>query len=245
MTDELDFVAIHSSGRYDRRLRTVKKATRFYRKAREASIVTHTEMTDNDRVYAFRDIKNWGFNRSRQDSGADDPVIEWKQSVWDLENEDTICLSNMRFRREGGSMSGATWAAKSILTHSDVRLAVWAFHLPQYDIDSRREVADDAISTLLDDVRRELKLDKRLNVLLRGDYNLNYRNGERRILEQKFTPVGLKCNWEHRVPKTGGTFNQQLICMDWHNMKCSNSWLLPDDVSSDHRPFGSEYLAFA
>lgn len=240
---DFEFMNVFSSGRYDRSLRKVKKATKFYKGYRRTSLVHHTEMTDDARLEIFMEKDGWGFNRSPNGDGADDSVTEWDRSVWELENKDTLLLSDIKFKREGGGLSGSTYAAKTLLTHNDVRLGVWAFHLPQYDIPARREISNASMRALVEDVKHELKIDRELNVILTGDYNLNYRvPNEHLILTKMFAPVGLRCNWKTSLPTNGGTFGNQLICMQWHNMVCVKTGLLPDDNSSDHRPAFASYI---
>ncbi len=77
--------------------------------------------------------------------------------------------------------------------------------------------------------------------MITGDFNLDWRKLWVRKLAKQYPA---KVNWYGRLPVTGGTHEGNRI-IDWtiyNFMKLYKTGLLPDDASSDHRPFYDTFI---
>jgi hypothetical protein len=88
-------------------------------------------------------------------------------------------------------------------------------------------------------VRPKYKTQKHMLV---ADWNLNLREAWCREQIDSRLPEPLRCQWRTPYPKDG-THGSRLIDGTWADFGGGDSFLVKDDASSDHRPYG-DTLAF-
>lgn len=240
----LKFTHVHSSGRFNRSIALLERDVRVHHKV--ASIVTHTEMTRDTTIGAFRH-QGWSFARSEKDDGQDECVTEWDDRVWaKVRPARTRRLTEMTWVRSqeyGGNVAVPPYAltvALESVERPGKRVTVIVAHMPLDNTENRAQIWVDCSRTLGELVKDERAIDPDARILIGADWNKNYRLlSERAMIERHVAdPLGLTQAWKGNVPRGGGTHGPRgLIDGDVTDLKVLGSKLLPDTAASDHRPY--------
>lgn len=232
---------IHSSSRFDRSPATLSRAMDSY--TAKAAVVTLTEVGDDQRVKAA--IKN-GFRLLNTDYGGwDDCAISVNKARFDVVHHEGYKLP-MSNQGETGKFTSRAQIA--VLEDKDTGqfFVVSVAHFPAHlegDMargrKTERTVAwllnTQALRRRVNELKRKYKCD---GALIVADWNLNFKKPWVRALFKAKFPYW-KCSWRAPYPKDG-THNARIIDATLYkgNIRVfEEARLLPDDDSSDHRPY--------
>lgn len=239
--------AIHSSGRFDRPISAVTRANRRLRK--RGSIITATEVSARtiSEVNAAWSAPGWAYAWIRQGSaGERECLASWDTSVWRLvgapRSEKLTDQTFTRSKAYGGRTADYTRALVVTLEMVDrphrrpVTLVVT--HMPLDNTPKRAAIWLDCAAGLRSLVR-EIRATTQGDVLLAADWNRSWRRpDDRALLEREIArPLGLRQCWDLHQPRSG-THGRSLIDGTITDLPMAEPFLLPDDPSSDHRPYG-------
>lgn len=245
-------VTTHSSGRYD-----VQSAGAYARYRGRGPLVTHTEAQEEDKILGG---PNWGVINGATGPRSD-PAIEYDKRFMDCLEKFVIPISDIEYRREGGSTSGRLWAAVGIFKieeweHPFLQAAV---HWPRWSQPERRKTYVNGIHNLARFIKFHWQdYDQKLHYRITGDWNQDLRNASvRKHIEKEFAkpimgpnPFSLKSgkhwDWVGYMPDAGGTFGRKLYdgSLVSGGLGIVDTYLLPDNKESDHRPYGSELFEY-
>lgn len=243
------FKHIHSSGRFDRSNRSLAADVRTFHKL--ASIVTHTEMSNDRRELVFKNDPDptWAYFRSGENYGDNECVVEWDTRIWtQVGTGRAIQMTKKQFFRETGRIAPPTHVIKVTLRsvhEPEFILVIMAAHMPLDNTSLRALIWHDVMKNWARWLRNHKKKHRRnpRKYILTGDWNKNFRQvGERFAIARYFRPLGFKAAWAGNVPVKGGTHGpKSLLDGDYSNLRVINARLLPDTPSSDHRPYIVRY----
>lgn len=228
---------VHSSSRFDRSPLSLLRAVRVY--LTRAAVITLTETTREPRTRVLRSLPGYDLLKVAGIPGAGDPAVLVRRRRLEVIWVKRWVLSEQRY-----DLGASLVVAVAVLLrdrHSGRELLVTVAHLPaRLHEDRNLAVWRDALETWGILVHAELDVRPDLRVLLTGDFNLCARSaGNRREINRLLDVPGLASSWGRRVralPEQG-THGQRLIDDTWSNMPLLRVDLLPDDPSSDHRPY--------
>lgn len=238
------FKHVHQSGRFDRSLRLLSQDINQFHK--RGSIVTHTEMSNDDRESVFPGHPGWSFYRSTGVRGAKECVVEWSDALWELAGKPHAkALTDETFWRVGGAKAPRIHAITVPLKHlvSGETVIVTVAHMPVLNTLRRSAVWDSAAAGWQEHIRTLRVQYPDSHQLVVADWNANFRNPvRRRRLAKVWRPLRLKAAWEGNLPKRGGTHGRSsLIDGDYTDLVVADCSLLPDTKSSDHRAYMATY----
>lgn len=241
------FKHIHQSGRFDRSLRSLAHDVEDFHI--RASIVTHTEMSQDDREAAFKGHDGWAYFRAAKDRGADECVVEWNDGLWELAGRPhSRKLTDETYIRSevyGGHEAAPVHAITVPLRHriADETVIVTVAHMPVLNTPRRHDVWDAALDGWRDHIRELRRTYPGAYQLVVADWNLDYRSFlARRRFRKAWGPVGLRAAWDGHVPANGGTHGKRrIIDGDFTDLVVASCALLPDTKSSDHRAYLASY----
>lgn len=227
---------VHNSSRFSRSRASLRAAVMSY--LVRHNMVTHTEVGNNKRASALRYIPWWGYVHVEDARrGEDECAINFRRTRWrkkglpkaDKLSEKPIPARNGLFCFSLDQLFEQRRTGQTLM--------VCAFHLPTRG-DGQLPIWEDCIDSLVAKVDGWLKDPDIDCIALTGDWNANWRDDDiRRYMRSRF-PTGQFTWGGTRMPRRGGTHDSRLI--DYSvvfNMFITNAGLLPDDDSSDHRPF--------
>lgn len=236
-------VHVHDSGRYDRPVRLLLADAAYQRSF--ASIITRTELVGAERFQSLATATradNWTILRVGG-SAPNESSVEWDNTVWKLASEPvTRELSAMTYKSEQGETVGPFLTTRVRLTRvSDPtkKLLVFTVHLPVRNTATRIKVWEANVVALGNIIEQSRQAYPASEVLVTGDWNMNWRNSDERARLIKFRDrLGFYTTWgEDRLPATGGTHGSEVIDMSFASRPFDAARLLPDTDASDHRAF--------
>lgn len=227
------FVHIHSSSRYDRTKLSLSRAVDSYIN-HDADLLTFTEVSDNRRAEAL--IKDGYVRLISSNGGFDDCGIMYRKSRFTLLYRESYHI--------GGGRYAQIAVLKDIVTNK--RFVLGVAHYPADVEDSmrfgRRTIRTMTWNTNVVRLRRRVnRLKSRYNctaALIVADWNLNIKRRWVRARIRAIHP-NWTLTWRRPYP-AGGTHGDRIIDATIKKGKISivqEARLLPDDESSDHRPY--------
>lgn len=228
---------IHSSGKNDRSLASVKKALSLY--ATAANLITLTEQQHRDSV----DLWMPGWEVVKQTGpGAGDPAVLIRSDDWEVERVWVDKLSDKEQRRGPGGPPPAH-ALTVLLGHRKTRktLIVSVAHLPSHvqgdwrDNAYRVKLWRECVKGWRSKVEpRRKRYGAKIAYI--ADWNLDIKKAWVRAVLRGYFP-GLKLTWKKPFPNDG-THHKRIIDATLTNLRVKRkAVLVRDDDSSDHRPY--------
>lgn len=235
---------LHSSGKYDRNLLTVRKALFDYAEA-GADLITLTEQQ-------FRSVNDlylpgWGVAK-RSGPGDGDPAILMNLLYWKTVKVWVDQLSEKEQRRGPGGPP-PPHALTVLLKHRKTgeQLLVSVAHLPSHvqgdwrDNAYRVRLWRECVKKWKRKVNRRRRIYKAKTMFV-ADWNLDIKKAWVRAVLKFYFPA-LRLTWRKPFPPYGTHYNR-IIDATMTNLKVKRkAKLFKDDSSSDHRPY-DEVLDF-
>lgn len=228
----VNFNHIHSSSRFDRTPESLHKAVKSY--ASKCSVITLTEVSREHREKALI-LDGWGVSAGDK-SGWDDCAIMYRLDRWKLEYEQSF------------NMGGTGRYARIVVLRDKTtgKRSVWAsVHYPasvETELSQRRRTADSimwtkcvwSLKNRVNELRRQVDADYSF---ICADWNVNFKRRWVRTLIKSIHPKWANA-WRAPYP-TAGTHRGRLIDATLFRFArlVHRARLLPDDPSSDHRPY--------
>lgn len=228
----------HHSGRWDRPIGSLSRSILHTRRA-GFSIGTRTEMGTKAQDEVLKSWEDWSVYHPLTRYGYSDASIEWALDEWQLVDKGIRGLSTIRIHTKGGHLmppSLMPWVQLRHLDHGQL-VTVGSFHMALSNTHLRRKQWNEQAAAL-----KKWFLEVQGDVIYQADLNRN----------QQLLPMRLKVNralvkgtavrnlWADHRPATG-THGKALLDATLTSLHGS-SYLLTDDDSSDHRPYGSTLL---
>lgn len=229
---------VNSGGRYDTQCAAIYEEYR-----RKSHLVTHTEAQYEKAILGGY---SWGVIHGSGGGPRSDPAIEFSKKTFELVSHWIFPISELSYQREGGSKSGTLFAAVGLFNvyGLDKQFIQANVHWPRWSQPERRDTYLDGIKHLVEFISEKApKAHKRIT----GDWNRDLRKvGVRNHLEKLMKLLNLTCDWNYPLP-TNGTFGKKLYDGSFISPGITNidTFLLPDNKESDHRPYGSKLSLFA
>lgn len=223
--DPPPIVHVHSSSLYSRPAATLVQAFTDY--AVVADLVTWTEVPPRGRALRR---SGWGaYSRPART----DVAVSWRRTVWTPEARWITRLAPRQV---------AAWL---LLIRSDgLRVLVTVAHMPAHvelgdrfrpGVPGRVATWQTAVTRWAAQVRAARRQDHPDRVIVAADWNIDLRRPVwRRYLLARFP--GLRVTWARPLPRVGTHRGGRLIDATLTNAR-GRARLLPDDRSSDHRPY--------
>ena len=235
----------HSSSLYDRAPQLLAKQVKRAVEAKNpsATLITFTEVgsPEREQVLYKADPDSW----AAWVPEPSDVGIMWRRKQFEPRWKETHKLTD-KVWTDGHGRKHETWAASAVLDHRDgMSLFISVCHLPSHVQDGDRFYDNaqarawrDALAGWNDYWTSKRKSDRPDLGMIVADWNVDYFRGHwRRYVGGKFP--GLKLGWAGNMPPQGhGTHGDRLIDATWATSQAGQCFLLRDDASSDHRPYG-------
>lgn len=228
--------AVGSSGRFDRPLDQLAHALEDY--AHAAGLITLTEQDGRDaareRVYDASGL-SWVRFPTR---GAGECAVLWSPR-WRLSgNPVATQLTDRTYRRTNGHLAAPCHALTVPLRDevTDALVLVSAAHLAVRNTALRRVVWDLQVkgwARHLNGLTAPGGRYAEAEVLAHADWNRDLRHATQRSAVNRAMPRGGRLV----VPTGGGTHGKRVLDASWTTIPGATATVLPDDASSDHRPF--------
>lgn len=212
----------------------------------EANLATYTEVGSSERTACLKkaDEENWAaWVPDQSDVG-----IMWRKDDFGPKEKKAVKLTD-KVWTDGHGRKHETWCATALLEHRNNGnlLFLSVCHLPShvqngnkfYD-NAQAKAWKGAVSGWSDhwnDWRKKYKPDL---AILSADWNVDFHSSTWRDKVQSYFP-SLFLSWQGNMPPKGkGTHGSRLIDASMNTVKANVCKLLPDDNSSDHRPWGQK-----
>lgn len=256
-------LGIHSSGRFDRPLPALTASVRRLRRLsrgrgllhRQVAYVTGTEAggrTDADLEQALGSDPGWDYVNLA--GAAAECWATWRidhlerQPDWKPFSRQLTDKTWVRAKEYGGREAPPV---KALVVPLQVvgrphrrRPVLIVVHMPLDNTDARAEAWVDCCRGLRILVTQILERDPGAEIIIEADWNKDHRNNAERAMIQRHLakPLHLVQGWDGSSPSVGGTHGRQLIdgvLTARRVLGSSTPWcfLVPDDGSSDHRPY--------
>ena len=236
----------HSSSKVDRSPKSLaQQVGRATTSGKDANLLTFTEVQSKARADALT-TAGWGVFAPH---GESDCAVMWDKAEFVKHHAHTNVLGSKTFI-DGNGNTKQVICATVVLDHvSGRRLWVSVAHLPSsvQDGDHFSQAKTDADrvacwKSAVDDWKQTRKnqkdkydVDTSMHV---ADWNVNLHMGAWRTeVDNRIDAAYFAGTWGHDRP-SGGTHGDRLIDATWTNGTFNDTMLLPDDDSSDHRPYG-------
>ncbi|MFC6341985.1 hypothetical protein ACFP8W_08360, partial [Nocardioides hankookensis] len=245
-------------GRFDRPVdalaASVARIRRYTRGGRRVVLITGTEASHRSGkdMHQVLDANGWEWAHLSGERGAGECWGTWSTSALQLVESYTHRLTEMTWTRSAEYGGGEAPPVTALVLQFEVvgrpyrrTVTVIVVHWPLANTERRQEIWKDCALGLrrLEDQIRARDPHTALDVV--GDLNRNYRqDADRRLIDHYIAaPLRLVQAWAGSTPVRGGTHGPRSLLdgavldrrlLGWSTPWC---WLLPDDDSSDHRPF--------
>lgn len=240
----------HSSSRYDKPPKTLaEQVGRATTSGKNGNLLTFTEVAGKDRCSALT-TDGWGKYCGYVD-GDNDCAVMWDKNEFTKVSAFVSKLTEETWHMDGGHDRRQT-CATVILDHHDSGKRLWVSvaHLPSQvqegDHWSNDQTDQDRVKVWKAGV--EAWRDKRQDAKEKhhqamsmhvADWNVNLRSSKwRGEVDKRIGADAFRGTWTKDNLPQGGTHGDRLIDATWSNGKFKDVMLLPDDDSSDHRPYG-------
>lgn len=233
---------VHSSSRYDRPVALLAAQARRFIARPAVDVITWTEVRERSRARVLHELPRW---RTYSPAAAD-VAVSWHRRVWRPRLLECPQLTGSRYTTGRGTSSPSQRAAVAVLDRRrlDMRALVVVSHLPagvEYGnsfrarpaVVSTWQAAVAGLHRLVAALRARWRPDL---VLVVADWNTDVRRPAWRHRLREAFPA-LSPSWRRRALPDGGTHRGgRLIDATMTNGR-GLARLLPDDRSSDHRPY--------
>lgn len=246
MNEHFEYRFTHSSGRFDRKVGTVRDSVTRLHKI--SDLTTHTEMSPNDRDKAFKHQKGWAFTHLENGAGTDECIVDWRTDAFSLRHRGSYALqlTNRTWVRSGDYGGRPADFVHGLfvplMTVDEVELDVIVLHSPLDNTSLRADIWVEVMDNLTKIVAGKKKRHPKRKFWIASDFNKNFRQANERAMIQTHlaAPLKMKQAWEGHIPDHGGTHGPlSLLDGAVTNIKIEDTFLITDDASSDHRPWGS------
>ena len=170
-----------------------------------------------------------------------DCAVEWDQDVWKAVEQYSLPLTDFRATTPTGFKLQPSTGVLVHLEHRETKrdVLVGAGHLALSNTAERRASWVTETGTLNRHFRDVEAKHPGWEIVWQGDGNRNQRVAANRALVRRHLTAGTKMHncWEGHIPATGGTHGPRSILDLTVSTMAGGSRLLPDDPSSDHRPY--------
>lgn len=256
-------LGIHSSGRFDRPVESLTRSVRRLRRLsrgrgllrREVAFVTGTEAggrSDKDLQRALGSDPGWDFVNLR--GPAAECWATWRvdhlerRADWAPFSRKLTDKTWVRAREYGGREAPPVEALvvplQVVGRPNRRRPVLIVIHMPLDNTDQRAAAWIDCCRGLRILVTQIRERDPGAEIVIEADWNKDHRNARERAMIHRYVakPLRLTQGWDGSRPAHGGTHGRQLIdgCLARARALGSSTpwcWLVPDDGSSDHRPY--------
>lgn len=234
----------HNSGRWDRSDELLERNVRRLRRGGR-SIGTRTEMSSRD----FKDELHWpedgwGHFHPMTDFGLANCSIEWDKDLWERVSEEVLQLTEIRVRTQKGHLQPPSLMPIVVLRHQvlDLELEVSTAHMNLHNTPLRDKAWHEEAATANAHWRRSRRKHPDRQLLFMADVNRTQRlvSNQRLLAREMQHGAGLHNLWVGNLPAAGGTHGHRAVLDVALSTMPGRSYLLDDDASSDHRPFGSD-----
>lgn len=239
---------LHTSGRFDRSPQSVKDDLEIWLRDGEVDLITATEFKGNRRRDVIANLPGWDLYNGVEKPGADDVLVAWKESRFELVKKQSTVVSTKKSYRTNGSLIPPQRVTDVLLldkrTHRTLYVSV--SHLS-----SHVEVAGGIRNSLRGAVWREstrnwAKHQRQIQKqwrpsgrLLVADWNVNWKKLWFRNYIHLILPA-FRSGWRKPWPARG-TLGDRLIdiaLFNWRRLALvKKAWVLTRHESSDHRAF--------
>lgn len=242
---------VHSSGRYDRSLESLLSSVKRLIHMRGVTLVSGTETKARPTKFLGKN-PGWKWVHGVTDDQAADgkdaayPTREcwvmYSTREWELEGYSTPQIADRTYHGvHGGTLPIARTLRCKFRNRKTGKIFFFYFvHMPTDGTDLRAQIWVEACDGLHAVISRDKEHFPDAAYVIQGDINKNFRQTDERMLMVKHisNPNKLRNAWAGHTPKKGGTHGPLgLIDSIFTNVKVKSAALLPDDASSDHRPF--------
>lgn len=255
-------LGVHSSGRFDRSNEQLARSVRRLRKTtrgkgllrRRVAWITGTEGDSRDDRELKRIMSQPGWDYTRfAGRGTSELWATWDNRIVELASQPYVVQLTDQTWVRGEEFGGnrAPYVHALVLAFRPVgrpnRRTVYVFvlHAPLDNTEVRAAAWRSVCRGIRTEVTKIRARDPHAVFALNADWNKDYRNAaERAQIQQAVArPLRLVQAWDGSTPKRGGTHGQRRlidgtvatrVLLGATTPWC---WLLPDDASSDHRPY--------
>jgi len=232
--------SFHHSGRWDRSMPLLAAAVREDRK-RGATVGTRTEMTTqrhHDVLTARND--GWEVYHPLTEHGYTNCSIEWDSREWEHLRDGVTPLTDIRIYTRKGYLLPPSVLPHVRLRHRETgRVVDWSSaHMQLANTLDRRAAWREEAATIR--ARTKRLMNRGIAVVFQGDVNRNQRlRIYRAKVRVELMAPDTHMLWATKMPNGGGTHGRRSLLDLTVSSMAGWSYLLPDDASSDHRPYGS------
>lgn len=246
---QITIKGFHNSGRFDRSDELLEANVHRMRTGGR-TFGTRTEMTNPE----FRDELHWPKDgwahfHPRTEYGLTNCTIEWSTRTWKLIDQDVIDLTDIRITTQGGFLLPPSQAPWVLLEHirTGVEMELSTAHNNLHNTPKRNAAWMDEAKTIRAHWKRSRRRHPERIRVHQADINRTQRLPKNQALVQRtmLHATDMKNLWIGQIPKTGGTHGKRAILDVPFANRPGRVFLLGDDASSDHRPFGVELDLFA
>lgn len=211
----------------------------------KATILTFTEVGSKEREDVLRKASPTEYGSWQPD--ITDVAIMWSKDQFEPGAREAHKLTELIWT-DGHGRKHQTYAGSMLLTHKGgQKLWVSVCHTPshvqngsRYYDNAQARAWKDAMDNWGKYTELQRKKYRPALTMVVADWNVDFHMPIWKGRVQNFFPR-LKLNWAGHMPE-GGTHGKRLIDGTMANIRAKNAFLLKDDASSDHRPFGSVYV---
>ena len=241
--------AFHSSGEWDQPHALVEANVRRMRKGGR-SFGTRTEVTTEAHHEALHQDDGWHVYHPHASEVARelrtfvDCAVEWDGDVWSLRSTSLVVLNTQRLHTAKGFLLPPSTLPMVVLEHRETgrHMVLGAFHMALANTSARR-AAWWVEAAKIGQTSRDLRVKHPgWEQVFQGDGNRNQRITALRDAVQARMLRGTKLRncWVGNLPARGGTHGPRSILDLTVSTMRGRSFLLPDDTSSDHRPYQTD-----
>lgn len=231
----------HASGRWDRPTEELAKNARRLR-ADGRTFGTRTEVGSKEHTEALTSVKaSWHVHRPDTEFGPADCAVEWDTTVWEEVRSGYQVATKIRVKTTKGFQLPPTILVYAVLRHieSGVEMLLCTTHRNLKNTPLRLAARASEARGIRKFFRKQIAKRPDRQIVFSYDENANQRiamfRAALRVAIQRGT--GLRNLWVGNLPVHGGTHGRSLLDVCLSTLP-GVAFLLPDDDSSDHRPFG-------
>lgn len=231
-----------NSGRWDRSPESLERNVKSTRRGR--SFGGRTELT---RKAHSEELSwpgdGWSHYHPRTEWGLANCAVEWERDTWRLIQQGWLQLTDFRPRtKKNNVLLAPSLLVYALLEHKQtgVEMELGAAHMNLHNTEARDRAWHEEADTLNKHYRRKHRLRPDRVLTFLADVNRTQRlRSNQELLARTIMPrTGMRNLWVGDLPPGNqGTHGRSVldVCLTTAPGKI---YLLPDDASSDHRPFG-------
>jgi hypothetical protein len=234
----------HNSGRWDRSDELLERNVRRMRRDGR-SYGTRTELTGREHADELHwPGDGWRHFHPTTEFGLANCSAEWDAGEWKKLDEDVIRLTDIRITTKGGFKLPPSELILVVLEHlrTGVEMELSVAHMNLHNTPLRNKAWHEEADTL----RKHFVSSKRKHPdrirTYQADINRTQRlRSNQQLVRQEILPrTGMHNLWVGNLPPGNQGTHGRAILDTALTSAPGKIYLLPDDISSDHRPFGTE-----